>query len=174
MNIEQFNQLDSAEAEALLLQSCAAKSWVRQMVRRRPYASAAALLDTADRVWSRMEENDWLEAFDGHPRIGDPDSLKAKYRDTHAMAGGEQSGVKLASEQVIEQLADANREYFERFGFIFIICASGKTAEEMRDSILQRQNNTRQQELVIAAAEQAKITAIRLRKLLSINAEHAQ
>lgn len=114
-----------------------------------------------------MQEPDWLEAFDGHPKIGDPASLKKKYHSTQALASEEQSGVREATDQHIADLAKANQSYLDRFGFIFIICATGKTAEEMLGTILDRLNNTRDQELRIAAKEQLKITHIRLENLIS-------
>ena len=171
MNIDQFNRLSESEAETLLRQTCAASNWVKQMLGLRPFSSTESVLESAKRVWQSMNEADWLEAFDGHPKIGDPNSLKKKYRDTRAMAKGEQAGVEQADHSVIDQLAEANRIYLDRFGFIYIICASGKSAQQMLDNLLQRLDNSPQQELAIAAEEQAKITAIRLQKTLSNNKE---
>ncbi|MEM7194466.1 MAG: 2-oxo-4-hydroxy-4-carboxy-5-ureidoimidazoline decarboxylase [Pseudomonadota bacterium] len=160
-----LNTTSETECTTLLSQCCASHRWVAAMLAMRPYHSPASVLDAAEDCWHKLEETDWLEAFDAHPKIGDPDSLKQKYRDTHSMAKGEQSGVDAASESVIEALADANQQYEGRFGFIFIVCATGKSAAEMLHLLNQRLNNARDQELQIAAAEQLKITLIRLEKL---------
>ncbi len=149
----------------MISQCCSATNWIRQVVAGRPYHSMATLVATADEFWASMQENDLLEAFEGHPKIGDPDSLKEKYRSTLEVASHEQSGVKLANDQVLEKLARLNHEYLDKFGFIFIICARGKSAEQMLTNIEQRLLNTRARELVIAASEQWQITLIRLNNL---------
>ncbi len=110
---------------------------------------------------------DWLEAFAAHPRIGDVDALRAKFAATAAWASGEQAGVAGASESTLRALAEGNRDYEAKFGHIFIVCATGKTADEMLGLLRERLANEPDAELAVAAAEQAKITAIRLRKLLS-------
>ena len=136
------------------------------MVATRPYASADALRQQADSHWRDMAEADYLEAFDGHPKIGDVGSLKAKYANTKALAAGEQSGVNVASDEIIRRLAAGNRQYEETFGFIFIVCATGKSAEEMTDLLEARLPNERPVELENAAEEQRKIFHIRLNQLL--------
>ena len=114
-----------------------------------------------------MEKPDFMEAFDGHPKIGDPESLADKYRNTHALASDEQSSVEVASEEVIHKLAIANQQYKQKFGYIFIICATGKTADQMLDLINRRIYNDPESELAIAATEQQKITAIRISVIFS-------
>lgn len=166
MKLEEFNRLPTAEAQTLLNQCCAARDWVHAMVSGRPYANTQQLLEAADQVWQEMDENNLLEAFSAHPQIGNVVSLLEKYASTKAMAAGEQSAIVTASKATIEELARANRTYLEKFGFIFIVCATGKSAQEMLDLLYKRLPNSRKQELINAAEEQRKITAIRLQKCL--------
>lgn len=132
------------------------------MLLRRPFGSDAALKAAAREQWFLLGENDWLEAFSHHPKIGDRSSLAARFPATHDLSAREQSAVAVASARVIEQLAHANEEYFAKFGFIFIVCATGKSAIEMLQLMRDRLDNDRATELRIAAEEQAKITALRL------------
>jgi len=136
------------------------------MLSQRPFDTIDSLQLSARQQWDHMQEQDWLEAFDGHPKIGDPDSLKKKYQSTHSLASSEQSGMQTADDDTIRALAEANKRYLDRFGFIFIICATGKSAKEMLSAIQLRIGNDRDHELKIAATEQFKITQIRLNKLL--------
>lgn len=133
------------------------------MLARRPFASQAALLQAARDEWFALGEADWLEAFSHHPKIGDRASLEARFPATHDLSAREQSGVAAARSDVIDALAKDNATYCERFGFIFIVCATGKSAEEMLKLLRDRLDNDRATELRIAAEEQAKITALRLR-----------
>jgi 2-oxo-4-hydroxy-4-carboxy-5-ureidoimidazoline decarboxylase len=165
LKLEAFNQLNRSESETLISQCCSATQWIRRVADGRPYQSMAILIATADKIWVSMQEDELLEAFDGHPKIGDPDSLKEKYRSTLTVASHEQSGVKEANDQLLENLAQQNHNYFDKFGFIFIICASGKSANEMLASIDERLSHSRDRELVIAAREQWQITLIRLNNL---------
>ena len=123
MEIDTFNDLGHAEAADVMQRCCTASRWVNRMVESRPYPGIAEMLEKAREHWSGMVEPDWLEAFEGHPRIGDPESLKAKYRATLATASGEQSSVRQADEETLTALAEGNQAYAERFGFIFIIFA---------------------------------------------------
>lgn len=165
MRIAEFNQLDWGQAVATLTRCCAATRWVDAMVKARPYADSDAILANADMVWESMQNSDLFEAFAAHPKIGDVSSLREKYHNTKALAAGEQALVDQAEEQVLLALAEANEQYINQYGFIFIVCATGKSAQQMLDLLLLRLNNTRQQELVNAAEEQRKITAIRINKL---------
>lgn len=164
--LEQLNQLSEQQAAFAFENCCTAQNWIEGMVAARPFASKEQCLQTAEQVWAKLGEADYLQAFEGHPKIGDVSSLKAKYAHTKALASGEQSSVNEASDEVIERLAQGNHEYHEKNGFIFIVCATGKSAAEMLELLEQRLPNPREQELVNAAAEQAKITAIRINKLL--------
>lgn len=135
------------------------------MTQLRPFDSEGALYDTAERLWWVLEPSDWLEAFAAHPKIGDFDSLRTKLVATAAWAAGEQASVIGAPEDLLRELAEANRRYEERFGYLFIVCATGKPAEEMLAILKERLLNDAEAEIEIAAAEQAKITRIRLEKL---------
>jgi len=132
------------------------------MMARRPFKSDARLLSAARIEWFGLTEPDWLEAFSHHPRIGDRAALAARFPATHDLSAKEQSGVGAARADVIDALARDNETYLERFGFIFIVCATGKSAEETLQRLRDRLSNDRATELRIAAEEQAKITALRL------------
>ena len=166
MNLEQINQASLDQARQLFLQCCTSQQWVERMVISRPFVSGQVLCDQADAHWRELGERDYLEAFDGHPKIGDVSSLKARYANTKELAAGEQSGVNGAGEDVIDRLAAGNQRYAEKFGFIFIVCATGKSAQQMLELLEARLPNDRQTELVVAAEEQRKIFNIRLNHLL--------
>jgi 2-oxo-4-hydroxy-4-carboxy-5-ureidoimidazoline decarboxylase len=166
MGLQCINDASPDEAQHIFLQCCTSKRWIEKMVKSRPYATVADVLRQADVHWQDLGEEDYLEAFEGHPKIGDVNSLKKKYANTKKLAAGEQSGVDTASDAVIDQLAEANRQYQEKFGFIFIVCATGKSAQEMSDLLQTRLENNRQSELGTAAKEQRKIFQIRLKQLL--------
>lgn len=165
MLIEEFNALSESGAASELQTCCASERWVRAVVAQRPFDSVNALHAAAEAEWSVLAEADYLEAFDAHPKIGDPDSLKKKYANTHKMASGEQQLVEKATPEVIDALATINQAYQEKFGFIFIVCATGKSAQEMLTLVERRLPNDRTEEVTNAACEQAAITAIRLNKL---------
>ena len=135
------------------------------MAAARPFASDEQLLAAAGEIWNRLAPEDCLEAFAAHPRIGDVGALQAKFAATRAWASAEQAGVAAASQDVLQRLLALNREYEWRFGYIFIVCATGKTANEMLAILESRLPNEPLAELRVAAAEQLKITQIRLRKL---------
>jgi 2-oxo-4-hydroxy-4-carboxy-5-ureidoimidazoline decarboxylase len=166
MTLEELNHLPEEEAYFEFEKCCGASAWAIEMVNARPFADRDSLMKTSEEVWATSGEADWLEAFEHHPKIGDVESLKEKFASTSAWAGSEQKGVQSATEEVIQKLAEGNRAYEEKFGFIFIVCATGKSAGEMLHLLEQRMVNSRKEELQIAAAEQAKITSLRLNKLL--------
>jgi OHCU decarboxylase len=157
-------QLNAEDARDALTNCCAATKWVDGMLARRPFTDDEAVMASTIEVAASLAEHDWLEAFAAHPLIGDVESLRKKYVATKQQAAGEQAGVAGASEQTLA-VAALNREYRERFGFIFIVFATGKTAEEMLSILKSRIANSREKELRNAAAEQLKITQLRLRKL---------
>ena len=132
------------------------------MLVRRPFGSREALLKAARDEWFSLLPGDWLEAFSHHPPIGDRASLAARFPATHHLSEREQAGVGDARAEVLTALAEANQAYADRFGFIFIVCASGKSAEEMLRLLRARLPNDRDTELQVAAEEQANITALRL------------
>lgn len=150
------------EARQILFRACGSSRWVERMIGRRPFVRDAKLLSVARVEWFGLTEADWLEAFSQHPRIGDRASLEAAFPATHDLSAKEQAGVEAARAETLGALVEANERYLERFGFIFIVCATGKTAEEMLALLQSRLSNQRSAELRIAAEEQAKITALRL------------
>lgn len=165
MTLDQFNSLSPHDCADALRQCCVSTRWVEGVESSRPYKSLEAFYTTAEEVWAGLSMPDYMEAFEGHPKIGDIGSLKAKYADTKALAAGEQSGAAVAGEEVLKALAEGNAEYERRFGFIFIVCATGKSAPEMLSLLNERMDNDLVSELAVAAGEQAKITRIRLGKL---------
>ena len=146
----------------MLSRACGSARWVDRMMERRPFGSDARLLRTARIEWFGLTEADWLEAFSHHPQIGDRASLAARFPATHDLSAQEQAGVGGARDAVLDALAEANAAYLDRFGFIFIVCATGKSADEMLALLRARLPNNRATELRNAAEEQAKITALRL------------
>ena len=154
-----------SDAAASLRRCCGSSRWAEQMAAARPFEDAAAVLRIAERTWWSLDERDYLEAFSAHPRIGEskPD---VDIATTGTWSRDEQKGAAAAAESTLAALADANRRYADKFGFIFIVCAQGKSAEEMFEMLDMRLANTREIELRTAAEEQAKIMRLRLAKLL--------
>lgn len=136
------------------------------MVSGRPYCTREALFKAADDNWQRLDAANYLQAFAGHPMIGAVQSLQMKYADTGVLSAAEQSRVNTANPETLETLVAANTEYMARFGFVFIVCATGKSASEMLALLQARLGNTRDEEIHNAGSEQCKITRIRLQKLL--------
>jgi 2-oxo-4-hydroxy-4-carboxy-5-ureidoimidazoline decarboxylase len=167
MTIEQFNQLPESTVKEELIKCCGSINWITKVSIKRPYKNAQELYDYADEAWSTCTAQDGFEAFSHHPKIGDLKNLEKKFASTSQWAGNEQKSVESASMQVLEKLAKQNDAYEERFGFIFIVCATGKSAQEMLDLLEARINNDRDTEIKIAMGEQGKITQLRLKKLLA-------
>jgi 2-oxo-4-hydroxy-4-carboxy-5-ureidoimidazoline decarboxylase len=161
-SLQQINAASPDAAREMLSRACGSTRWVERMLQRRPFGNDARLLSAARIEWFGLTEADWLEAFSHHPRIGDRASLEARFPATHDLSAKEQAGVGAAPADTLTALADANERYFDRFGFIFIVCATGKTADEMLQLLRDRLENDRATELRTAAEEQAKITALRL------------
>jgi 2-oxo-4-hydroxy-4-carboxy-5-ureidoimidazoline decarboxylase len=166
VTLDQLNRLDDAAARAALERCCGARRWVDAVCAARPFADREALFAAAASAFGSLERADWLEAFTHHPRIGDLESARAKYTSTAAWAGDEQRGAATAAESTLAALIDGNRTYEERFGYIFIVCATGKSADEMLHLLHGRVANPPERELRNAAEEQMKITKLRLEKLL--------
>jgi OHCU decarboxylase len=158
MRLDDLNAVDAESAARELRRCCGSTGWARLMAAARPFASAAAMAATADAIWWSLAPADWLEAFAAHPRIGD--------RPTSAWASAEQSGSQTAANGIRDRLAARNRDYEARFGYIFIVCATGKTVAEMLDILEHRMPNDSGDELRVAAEEQRKITRLRLAKLV--------
>ena len=130
------------------------------------FNSLEELLKRSEEIWYSLDKTDWLEAFKHHPKIGDINSLKEKYSGSKDIAKNEQSGVKEASMVTLTELSKFNDDYEKKFGYIFIVCATGKSAEEMLSLIKARIKNDPADEIKIAMEEQNKITKLRLEKLL--------
>lgn len=163
-----FNRLDSALKSTLLSTCCGAKRWVEQMLNSEDVMTRAHLRGLCESTWWSLDECDWLEAFTHHPKIGeDKAALQAKFAQTAVLSANEQQGIENASEGTLDRLIEGNQSYLESFGFIFIVCAQGKSAEEMCVLLEQRLVNSRDNELRIAAGEHAKITWLRIEKCLS-------
>lgn len=160
-----LDAMSEAEARAALTRCCGASRWVEGMLRSRPLGDAP--IERARAVWATMERADVLEAFEHHPRIGaDLAKLREKFAATKDWSAGEQAGAAAADEATLERLRDGNVAYEARFGHIFIVCATGKSAAEMLALLEARMDNDPDDELAVAAAEQMKITELRLHKLL--------
>jgi 2-oxo-4-hydroxy-4-carboxy-5-ureidoimidazoline decarboxylase len=164
--LDRLNALPTAAARAELLRCCGSSRWVDALVDQRPFADKDALQAAAEAVWNGLSADDWKEAFRHHPRIGDKDALRKRFASTRDWAGTEQAGALRASEDVLEALAEGNRSYEERFGYVFIVCATGKSAAEMLALLRERLSHEPETEIRVAASEQARITRLRLEKLL--------
>jgi 2-oxo-4-hydroxy-4-carboxy-5-ureidoimidazoline decarboxylase len=166
MSLQELNATIKPELGRLLFNCCGSARWVAKMMTTFPLRDEAHLFESARQAWFDCKEQDWLEAFSHHPKIGDTASLRKKFAATADWAAGEQAGVHQTTEEVLQALSAANNTYEQKFGFIFIVCATGKSAEEMLQLLTTRLSNERGQELGIAMGEQHKITTIRLEKLL--------
>jgi 2-oxo-4-hydroxy-4-carboxy-5-ureidoimidazoline decarboxylase len=158
MRLDELNALPDAEAAAAFLRCCGSMRWARMMAAARPFAGAHALAAAGETAAESLDRPDWLEAFAAHPQIG------ASTQSSWAAA--EQAGSRSASDEVRKRLVEANRAYHERFGYIFIVCATGKSAAEMLRLLEDRLTNDAATEWRFAAGEQRKITRLRLAKLL--------
>ena len=162
MDLAGLNRLDRSAAERELLRCCGSTRWARAMAAVRPFADLAGIAAEADKIWRGLGPDDWREAFAAHPRISAPPS-----GESGAWARQEQAGARTASDAVRDRLASANQQYEARFGHIFIVCATGKTAEDMLAILEHRLTNPPAAELGVAAEEQRKIMQLRIGKLLT-------
>lgn len=160
-----INGFSAEEARENLTKCCGSSRWVEAMLGRRPFADDRAVIDAALEEGEKLGREDWLEAFSHHPRIGDVDSLRKKFASTATWASSEQAGTSAATPEVLQRLADGNTAYEKRFGHIFIVCATGKSAAQMLELLEKRLPNDPGKELGIAAMEQMAITKLRLEKL---------
>lgn len=167
MTIVEFDHLSMEEKKELLQKCCGSTAWINKMLATGPFKNLSELLDAAKENWYACSKQDWLEAFQHHPKIGDINSIKQKYTNTAAWASNEQSGVNAASDKVLEDLSAGNEDYEKKFGYIFIVCATGKSAAEMLEMLNSRLLNDPEEEIKIAAEEQNNITKIRLEKLFA-------
>lgn len=173
-NLEWLNSLSADEAKDELLQCCGSRHWAGQMADERPFSDPEELRERAANIWWSLDSHDWLEAFRSHPKIGENKPTASPVNKDQLHSGDrkwseqEQAGVCNAKEETMEYLAQLNREYEAKFGYIFIVCATGKSSEEMLTILRERLENDETKELPLAAAEQAKITDLRLKKLLGM------
>lgn len=161
-----LDTLDERAAYDELLRCCGSTKWAQAMVARRPFGDEASLTSAADELWRSLDRAAWLEAFAAHPRIGSQRDVAKQSGPSRAWAEGEQAGARDAAASTLDALAEANRAYEAKFGYIYIVCATGKSAEEMLDLCRARLAHAPEDELPVAAEEQRKITALRLKKLL--------
>jgi allantoicase len=168
-DLDWLNQLSSTEAINEFLKCCGSRSWATQMTERRPFNNFEHLSAEASKCWWNLKGDDWLEAFRSHPKIGEKKAAEAETvsDQSRVWSGQEQSRLANASEKVLSELATLNEQYEKKFGFIFIVCASGKSSDEMLAILKTRLSNHQTAELPIAANEQEKITQLRLKKLIS-------
>jgi allantoicase len=165
--IQRFNRLSQAQARKALLDCCGSHKWVERMLQGMPFADVAYVFDTAEKTWAALGPSDWLEAFRHHPAIGAKRAEKTQSATAKRWSKGEQSVAQAVAPQTLTALAAANETYQAKFGHVFLICATGKTSEEILASLKKRLPNDPEAELRIAAEEQRKITRLRLEKLLA-------
>lgn len=163
---EAFNAMADDEAAALALSWNGARAFAHGMLVRRPFSSVRAVFQAAEKVWWSLGTADRLEAFAAHPRLGQPKKAESQTERSAAWSAGEQASIAASAEAVARSLAELNERYFEKFGFIFILCATGRTAPFVLAALSERMENSREIEIETAAREQAKITRLRIGKWL--------
>jgi len=154
-----FNALDDAAVRRRLAECCTSPGWVAAVAGKRPYAGVDELLAASDAAVAALSEEELAAALAGHPRIGER-------QDAGSWSGQEQAGVASAADQVRRALADGNAAYEQRFGHIYLVCATGRSGAELLDLLHQRLGNDDGAEWQVVGAELARINQIRLRKLL--------
>lgn len=165
VSVARLDGLPEEDAAELFASCCGSSRWVKEMVARRPFGTRGAVLAVADRVWETMEEADWREAFSHHPRIGEQSGAIPQTSRGEAWSAGEQAGMESAGESLKREMAAVNREYEERFGYIYVVCAEGRTAEELLAFARLRLANDPSTELLQAYDQQGRIMRLRLEKL---------
>lgn len=165
--LRHLNVLQPSEAEGEFLKCCGSKNWAQQMSRCLPFRGERDLFGTAEQIWWALSPEDWLEAFRSHPKIGEQNPDTQTSATSLSWSQKEQEGVANAGADTRELLTKLNRSYEEKFGFIYIVCATGKSSEELLRILRERLANETETELRNAAAEQAEITKLRLNKLLT-------
>ncbi|MEE2962464.1 MAG: 2-oxo-4-hydroxy-4-carboxy-5-ureidoimidazoline decarboxylase [Myxococcota bacterium] len=161
-----LNGLSKEQCREALTRCCGSSQWVSKMLDARPYASDQELLEKNQTLWQSLDREDFLEAFSHHPQIGiSMEALREKFQTTQAWSTTEQASVQKADQQTLASLAQLNQTYLAKYGYIFIVCATGKSATEMLSLLRERLENSPDLEIRIAAAEQEKITQLRLEKL---------
>jgi OHCU decarboxylase len=166
-SVRRLNQLPADLAEAEFLKCCGSTRWAKRMSEAGPFATLEEVSAKADEIWSALSAEDWLEAFRAHPKIGERKAEATQSHQAASWSAQEQSQTQQAADEIKAAIAAGNRVYEHRFGFIFIICASGKSADQVLESLNERLPNDPETEMRIAAEEQRKITQLRLKKLLT-------
>lgn len=169
--IEEWNAMTADAASEAILPCCGSRAWAHGLAARRPLGTLPELLAASDAAWWSLPEADWREAFDSHPRIGEQQAVRHATDASLAWSAGEQPAAELSDADAKTKLAEGNRAYEAKFGRIFIVCATGKTAQEMLAILSRRVHNTPEAELQEAAEQQREITHIRLRKWLAAHEE---
>jgi OHCU decarboxylase len=165
--VKRLNSLPATEAEAEFAKCCGSTNWARRMVAERPFANSNHLVTLAERIWWSLEPDDWLEAFASHPKIGERQAARATAAEAQKWAAQEQADALDAPDEIAHSLAELNRRYEMKFGYIFIVCATGKSSAEMLAILRKRLDNDAETELRTAAREQSRITKLRLGKLIN-------
>jgi OHCU decarboxylase len=165
-DLDWLNSLNKSAAEDEFLKCCGSQAWSERMARERPFSNIDDLLAKANYTWWSLKPEDWLEAFRSHPKIGEKKAARNASEQSRTWSEQEQSGTRNAGLETQQALADLNKEYEQKFGYIFIVCATGKSSEEMLQLLRQRMTNDPEREMRIAAEEQSRITRLRLEKLL--------
>ena len=164
MTLEEFNIATPEVAAAQLLTACGSAHWAATLVAQRPFVTPETLIEAAEQVWFSLNEEDWLEAFACHPRIGEKKAPTSSYL---AHSESEQSAAQHTLDAVAEGLLAGNRAYEAKFGFLYIVFASGRSAPELLAVLESRLANSREEELHEAARQQLRITNLRLGKWLN-------
>ena len=165
--VDKLNRLPRSKAIRTFLDCCGSRKWAETMESQRPFAEESELYATADKIWLELGQKDWLETFRHHPPIGGNRAEGKQSSAAKRWSVKEQSAAQAAPRETLEELAVENRAYAKKFGYVFLICATGKTSEEILRAVRQRMPNDPQTELRVAAEEQRKITRLRLEKLLA-------
>jgi OHCU decarboxylase len=166
ISVAELDEMPESSAAEMLADCCGSSRWVSEMIAARPFGSIEAVFSAADRIWRSLSASDWVEAFEHHPRIGERASAIAQGERGAEWSSREQAGIERAGSDRRKALAAVNQEYEQRFGYIYIVCATGKTPEEMLEIARTRLRNAAGAEVRVAAEEQRKITRLRLQKLL--------
>jgi 2-oxo-4-hydroxy-4-carboxy-5-ureidoimidazoline decarboxylase len=167
--LDRWNQIDADTAAREILPCCGSHAWAEGLAARRPFSSPQQLFEASDAIWTALDEEAWREAFDSHPRIGQQHA-RAATAESLAWSSQEQRGAMSQDDAIKLALAEGNRQYEERFGRIFIVCASGRSAAEILALLEQRMQNSAAAEILEAAEQQRQITQIRLRRWLESSA----
>ncbi|HLO00225.1 MAG TPA: 2-oxo-4-hydroxy-4-carboxy-5-ureidoimidazoline decarboxylase [Pyrinomonadaceae bacterium] len=165
-----LNSISARAAEAEFLKCCGSQNWATQMAGARPWDTVNEMIAAANRIWWKLGRQDWLDAFHSHPKIGEKKAVTPTVAEAQRWSEAEQAGIRNSAPETLRALAELNRTYEEKFGYIFIVCATGKSSEEILPILRARVGNDPEGELRVAATEQAKITELRLRKLVATSA----